>query len=50
MEQWDKAAGMLIAREAGATVTDLPAPLGLSTGVIAANPELYPLLSEAVLR
>lgn len=48
MEHWDKAAGVLIAREAGAVVTDLPAPYGLSTGVVAANPQLHGLLSALV--
>ncbi|MDQ3962468.1 MAG: inositol monophosphatase [Actinomycetota bacterium] len=49
MEHWDKAAGVLLAREAGAVVTDLPAPYGLSTGVMAANPQLHEQLSELVL-
>ncbi|HEV3472996.1 MAG TPA: inositol monophosphatase family protein [Actinomycetota bacterium] len=49
MERWDKAAGVLIAREAGAVVTDLPAPHGLSTGVIAANARLHERLSALVL-
>lgn len=49
MERWDKAAGVLIAREAGARVTDLAAPHGLSTGVIAANPALHERLSALVL-
>lgn len=48
MEHWDRAAGVLIAQEAGAVVTDLSAPYGLSTGVIAANPQLHGALSELV--
>ena len=48
MERWDKAAGVLIAQEAGAVVTELAAPEGLSPGVIAANPGLHPTLSALV--
>ena len=51
MEPWDKAAGVLIVREAGGTVTELPPPLDhLSPGVIAANPALHGELSRLVLR
>lgn len=49
MEEWDKAAGMLLVTEAGGVVTELDAPLGLSPGVIAANPRLHPLLRELVM-
>ena len=49
MEIWDRAAGVVILQEAGATVSDLPAPLGLSTGVIAANPRLHEQLRALVL-
>jgi myo-inositol-1(or 4)-monophosphatase len=51
MWAWDRAAGELIAREAGAVVTDLPPPGsdGSDVGVIAANPVLHAKLSAAVL-
>ncbi|MDQ3878274.1 MAG: inositol monophosphatase [Actinomycetota bacterium] len=49
MEEWDKAAGMLLVTEAGGMVTRLDAPLGLSPGVIAANPTLHRSLRELVL-
>ncbi len=49
MEPWDKAAGVLIAIEAGARVTELSAPKGLSPGVIVANEALHPQLAELVL-
>jgi myo-inositol-1(or 4)-monophosphatase len=47
MEAWDRAAGVLIIREAGGVVTDLPPRLGSGVGVIAANPALH---SELVAR
>ena len=52
MWAWDRAAGELIAREAGAVVTDLPPPHsdGTDVGVIAANPVLHRKLSDALLR
>lgn len=50
MEPWDKAAGLLIAREAGAEATALPPPVaGLSPGLIAANPSLHRQLRELLL-
>jgi myo-inositol-1(or 4)-monophosphatase len=49
MEVWDRAAGVLIATEAGAKVTDLQPPLGASVGVVAANPELHDLLRSLVV-
>ena len=51
MWAWDRAAGELIAREAGAVVTDLPPPDsdGNDVGVIAANPVLHDKLLAAVL-
>lgn len=49
MEEWDRAAGVLIVQEAGGIVTELQAPLGMSPGVIAANPSLHPLLEKLVL-
>jgi myo-inositol-1(or 4)-monophosphatase len=48
MEWWDKAAGVLLVREAGGIVTDLPAPLGLSPGVIAGGPVLHRALTSLV--
>jgi fructose-1,6-bisphosphatase/inositol monophosphatase family enzyme len=49
MEIWDKAAGVLLIMEAGGIVSDLAAPLGLSTGVIAAGPALHDALKALVL-
>jgi myo-inositol-1(or 4)-monophosphatase len=49
MEEWDKAAGILLIKEAGGVVTELDAPLDLSPGVIAANPALHPSLTKLVL-
>ena len=51
MWAWDRAAGELIAREAGAVVTDLPPPNsdGTDVGVIVANPALHAKLSAVVL-
>lgn len=48
MGAWDRAAGVLIAQEAGATVTDLPPPFGDEIGVIAANKTLHDRLRELV--
>jgi myo-inositol-1(or 4)-monophosphatase len=49
MEVWDRAAGVLIAEEAGANVTDLEPPLGKSAGVVAANPQLHDQLRSLVV-
>jgi myo-inositol-1(or 4)-monophosphatase len=51
MWAWDRAAGELIAREAGAVVTDLPPPHsdGTDVGVIAANQTLHAKLCAVVL-
>jgi myo-inositol-1(or 4)-monophosphatase len=50
MEPWDKAAGIVIASEAGATISEMPPPkTGLSPGVIAANPSLHEQLAGLVL-
>lgn len=49
MEAWDKAAGVLIVREAGGVVSELPAPVGLSPGVVAAGPGLHDALRELVV-
>jgi myo-inositol-1(or 4)-monophosphatase len=49
MGPWDRAAGVLIASEAGATVTDLPPPFGNQTGVVGANSELHSQLRELVM-
>ncbi len=53
--EWDVCAGVLLAEEAGATVTDLDGrgfsfnqPDTLRNGVIACNPSLYPELSRLV--
>lgn len=49
MEAWDKAAGVLLVREAGGVVSELPAPKGLSPGVIAAGPGLHDALRALVV-
>lgn len=49
MEAWDKAAGVLLVREAGGVVSELPAPKGLSPGVIAAGPALHDTLRALVV-
>jgi myo-inositol-1(or 4)-monophosphatase len=49
MEPWDKAAGILLVREAGGVITELPPPLpGASPGVIGGNPTLHAALTELV--
>jgi myo-inositol-1(or 4)-monophosphatase len=50
LKPWDLAAGLLIAREAGALATDLEGGARIleSGGVIAAAPLLHPLLAEVV--
>ncbi len=50
MEAWDKAAGVLLVQEAGGVVSDLPAPDGMSAGVIAAGPELHDDLRSLVIQ
>ncbi|HVF52389.1 MAG TPA: inositol monophosphatase family protein [Actinomycetota bacterium] len=50
MGEWDKAAGVLIATEAGARITELRNPRGVDNGVVAANPELHPKLAALVDR
>ncbi|HEX3327731.1 MAG TPA: inositol monophosphatase family protein [Actinomycetota bacterium] len=47
-EWWDRAAGVLLVREAGGVVSELPPPLDLSPGVVAAGPELHPVLASLV--
>jgi myo-inositol-1(or 4)-monophosphatase len=49
MEPWDKAAGVLLVREAGGVVSELPGPLDLSSGVIAAGAGLHDELRAVVL-
>lgn len=50
MEPWDKAAGVLIAMEAGATISELPSPReGLSPGVIGGYEPLQRELRELLL-
>jgi myo-inositol-1(or 4)-monophosphatase len=48
MERWDRSAGVLIASEAGAIVTDMAAIGGLSPGVVGANPTLHAALEALV--
>ncbi|MGI8773473.1 MAG: inositol monophosphatase family protein [Actinomycetota bacterium] len=48
LEPWDRAAGVLMIEEAGGVVSELEAPLGLSTGVVAANPKLHDELRRIV--
>ena len=49
-ERWDKAAGVLLVREAGGIVTDLPNPSGTSPGVVAAGPGIHAALDALVRR
>ena len=50
LKRWDLAAGVLLVREAGGFVTDPNGQDPRDTGeVIAANPHLHPVLSEAVV-
>ena len=49
MYPWDRAAGELIAREAGATVTDLSPPKGDGLGVVSANAALHDKLRALVV-
>ena len=49
METWDRAAGELIVAEADGVSSELPAPLGLSPGVIAGNRSLHDDLRALVL-
>ena len=49
MEQWDKAAGVLLITEAGGVVSELPAPFGLSPGVIAGGPVVHDYLKTLLL-
>jgi myo-inositol-1(or 4)-monophosphatase len=50
MEEWDKAAGVLLIAEAGGVVSELEAPLDLSPGVIAAGPALHDDLRDLVVQ
>lgn len=47
---WDRSAGELIVKEAGAVVSDLAPPAGDAVGVVAANRVLHPILDELVRR
>ena len=54
LEEWDKAAGLLIVTEAGGVITELPGPRGkegehLTDGVIASGPNLHDALVKLVL-
>jgi myo-inositol-1(or 4)-monophosphatase len=48
MEWWDKAAGVLLVTEGGGVVSELPAPLGLSPGVVAGGAALHRALTSLV--
>jgi myo-inositol-1(or 4)-monophosphatase len=48
MERWDRSAGELIAREAGALLVGLPAQPGAPPGLIGANPHLHAQLAALV--
>jgi myo-inositol-1(or 4)-monophosphatase len=48
LEIWDRAAGVLLVTEAGGVVSELEAPLGLTPGVVAANPSLHDDLRRLV--
>jgi myo-inositol-1(or 4)-monophosphatase len=48
LEIWDKAAGILLVTEAGGVVSELEAPVGLTPGVVAANPALHDDLRKLV--
>lgn len=49
MEPWDKAAGLLLVREAGGVITKLPGPQGLSDGAIVSGPGIHGDLVRLVL-
>ena len=49
MEPWDRAAGELLIREAGGVVSPLEAPAGLSSGLVAAGPNLHDHLRTFVV-
>jgi myo-inositol-1(or 4)-monophosphatase len=49
MEIWDRAAGVLLVREAGGVVSDLAPPFGGSAGVVAANPKFHDELRGLVV-
>jgi myo-inositol-1(or 4)-monophosphatase len=48
MEWWDKAAGVLLVREAGGVVSELAAPLHLSPGVIAGGRDVHAAVTALV--
>jgi myo-inositol-1(or 4)-monophosphatase len=48
MEWWDKAAGVLVVREAGGVVSELRAPFGLSAGVVAGGPDIHAAVASLV--
>lgn len=49
MEEWDRAAGVLLIAEAGGVVSELPAPFGLSPGVIAGGAAVHDALKTLLL-
>lgn len=48
MEWWDRAAGVLLIKEAGGVVSELSAPLDMSPGVIAGGSQLHDALASLV--
>ncbi|MEA2434833.1 MAG: monophosphatase [Actinomycetota bacterium] len=50
LEEWDRAAGVLLVQEAGGRVQDIPPPIPtIKGGVVAANPALFDALHELVV-
>jgi myo-inositol-1(or 4)-monophosphatase len=50
LEEWDRAAGVLIVQEAGGRVGEIPPPIpSIKGGVVAANPRLFDALIELVV-
>jgi fructose-1,6-bisphosphatase/inositol monophosphatase family enzyme len=50
LEEWDRAAGVLLVREAGGVVADIPPPIPtISGGVVAANATLFDELRRLVV-
>jgi myo-inositol-1(or 4)-monophosphatase len=50
LEEWDRAAGVLLVEEAGGRVEDIPPPIpAIKGGVMATNPALFDALHELVV-
>jgi myo-inositol-1(or 4)-monophosphatase len=50
LEEWDRAAGVLLVQEAGGRVVDIPPPIPtIKGGVLATNPALFDSLRELVV-